>query len=155
MSHRQGKIQNGQGNVREKWGNFVRAHGWTPCVSLNLRKMDSIHHTELLLAPGTYNPWFMGSCWHFMHTYTIATFGPYPEASEAPLVESRLKLMMTSSNGIIFHVTGPLWGESIGHWWIPLTKASNAELWCFLWCVPEQIMMLVIWEAMALIMMSL
>ena len=30
MSHGQGKPQNGQGNVREKSGNFVRAHGWTP-----------------------------------------------------------------------------------------------------------------------------
>ena len=36
--------------------------------------------------------------------------------------------MMTSSNGNIFRVTSPLWGESTGHWWIPLTKASNAEL---------------------------
>ena len=25
------KPQNGQGNVREKSGNSVRAHGWTPC----------------------------------------------------------------------------------------------------------------------------
>ena len=39
---------------------------------------------------------------------------------------------MTSSNGKIFHVTGPSWGESTGHRWIPLTKASDAELWCFL-----------------------
>ena len=35
-----------------------------------------------------------------------------------------------------FHVTGPLCGEFTGHRWIPLTKASNAELWCFLWSVP-------------------
>ena len=33
--------------------------------------------------------------------------------------------MMTLSNGIIFHVTGPLW-EFPGHRWIPLTKASEA-----------------------------
>ena len=32
----------------------------------------------------------------------------------------------------------PLWGETTGHRWIPLTKASNVGLWCFLWCVPEQ-----------------
>ena len=32
--------------------------------------------------------------------------------------------MMTSSNGSIFCVTGPLCGEFTGHWWIPLTKAS-------------------------------
>ena len=47
------------------------------------------------------------------------------------------KTMVTSSNGNIFHVTGPLWGESIGQRWIPLTKASDAELWCFLWSAPE------------------
>ena len=41
--------------------------------------------------------------------------------------------MMTSSNGNIFRVTGHLCGEFIGHRWIPRTKASDAELWCFLW----------------------
>ena len=46
-------------------------------------------------------------------------------------------LMMTSSNGNIFCVTGPLCGEFTGHRWIPHTKASNAELWCFLSFVPE------------------
>ena len=43
--------------------------------------------------------------------------------------------MMTSSNGN--RVTGPLCGEFTCHRWIPLTKASNAELWCFLWSAPE------------------
>ena len=31
----------------------------------------------------------------------------------------------------IFRVTGPLCGEFTGHRWIPLTKASDAELWFF------------------------
>ena len=39
--------------------------------------------------------------------------------------------MMTSSNGNIFRVTGHLCGESTGPRWIPRTKASDAELWCF------------------------
>ena len=39
--------------------------------------------------------------------------------------------MMTSSNGNIFRVTGHLCGEFTGHQWIPLTKTSDAELWCF------------------------
>ena len=47
-------------------------------------------------------------------------------------------IMTTSSNENIFCVTGPLWCEFTGHRWIPLTKASDAELWCFLWSVPEQ-----------------
>ena len=41
--------------------------------------------------------------------------------------------MMTSSNGNVFHVTGPLCGEFTGRRWIPHTKASDVELWCFLW----------------------
>ena len=54
----------------------------------------------------------------------------------------------------------PLWGESTGRRWIPFTKASNAGLWCFLKCAPEQMAeqtgeMLVIWDATALIMKSL
>ena len=36
-----------------------------------------------------------------------------------------IKIMMTSSNGNIFRVTGPRW--------IPRTKVSGVELWCFLW----------------------
>ena len=38
-------------------------------------------------------------------------------------------LTMTSSNENIFRVTGPLWGESTGHRWIPFTKTRNVELW--------------------------
>ena len=40
--------------------------------------------------------------------------------------------MMTSSNGDIFRVTGHLCGEFTGPQWISRTKASDAELWCFL-----------------------
>ena len=39
---------------------------------------------------------------------------------------------VTSSNGNIFGVTGHLCGQFTGPRWIPHTKASDAELWCFL-----------------------
>ena len=39
--------------------------------------------------------------------------------------------MMMSSNGNIFRFIGPLWGESTGPRWVPLTKESDAELSCF------------------------
>ena len=45
--------------------------------------------------------------------------------------------MMTSSNGNIFRVTGHLCGEFTGLRWIPRTKASDAELWYFLWSASE------------------
>ena len=35
---------------------------------------------------------------------------------------------MTSSNGNIFRVTGPLCGEFTGHWWIPLTNRKAGDL---------------------------
>ena len=46
-------------------------------------------------------------------------------------------VMMASSNGNIFRVTGHLCREFTGHRWIPRTKAGDSELWCFLWSAPE------------------
>ena len=45
--------------------------------------------------------------------------------------------MIKSLNGNIFRVTGHLCGEFTGPRWIPHTKASDAELWCFVWSAPE------------------
>ena len=46
-------------------------------------------------------------------------------------------VLMLSSNGNIFRATGHLCREFIGHRWILRTKASDAELWCFIWSAPE------------------
>ena len=41
-----------------------------------------------------------------------------------------------------------LYGEFTAHRWIPLTKTSDTELWCFFLSAPEQaIVRLVIWDA--------
>ena len=45
-----------------------------------------------------------------------------------------------------------LWGETTGHRYIPLTKASDAALWCLLWSAPKQtfeqaVELPVIWDA--------
>ena len=53
------------------------------------------------------------------------------------LYQRRIVHMMTSSNGNIFRVTGHLCGEFTGPRWLPHTKASDAELWCFLWSASE------------------
>ena len=45
-------------------------------------------------------------------------------------------IRLTQSHDIL-RVTGPLCGEFTGHWWTPLTKASHAEFWCFLWPASE------------------
>ena len=67
---------------------------------------------------------------------------------------------MTPSNWNVFRVTGRLWGKSTGDRGIPFTKASDAELWCFLWFAPEQSVVqtsetLVIWDTIPPIMTSL
>ena len=65
----------------------------------------------------------------FYNTYGLI----HPESlicsSRRIRIFGNLILMMTSSNGNIFRVTGPLCGEFTGHRWIPRTKASDAELW--------------------------
>ena len=43
---------------------------------------------------------------------------------------------MTSSNRNTFRVTCPLCRKFTGTLWIPLTNASDAELWCFLCSAP-------------------
>ena len=67
---------------------------------------------------------------------------------------------MMTSNGHIFRVTGLLCGEFTGHRWIPHTKASDAELRCFLWSATEPTVeqtmeTQVIWCAITIILMSL
>ena len=89
---------------------------------------------------------YMGIC-IYINVYTI------------PYVYVCMFIMMTSWNGYSYPVTGLLWGEFTDHRWIPLRKASDAELWCLLWSAPEQtveqtIETLVIWDAIALIMRS-
>ena len=48
------------------------------------------------------------------------------------------RTIMTPSNGNNFFVTRHLYRESTGHRWIPLTKNSDVELWCFIWSATEQ-----------------
>ena len=70
------------------------------------------------------------------------------------------QLMMTSSAGNIFRVTEVLCEEFTGHRWTVRLKASNAELWYFLWSVAEptveqKMETPVIWDDIPLIMTSL
>ena len=67
---------------------------------------------------------------------------------------------MATKIGKTVRDTGPFCGEFTGDRWIPLTKASVADLWCLLWSAPEQkveqtIETPVIWDAIVQIMTSL
>ena len=68
--------------------------------------------------------------------------------------------VMTSSIKKRIRITGLLRAQFTDHRWIPRTKASDAELSCLLWSVPEPALgqtmeMPVIWDAIALITTSL
>ena len=72
-----------------------------------------------------------------MSIYNEINLGKLIEMIQCVFASVHQLFMMTSSNGNIFRVTGHLCGEFIGDRWIPSTKASKAELWCFLYSVPE------------------
>ena len=75
------------------------------------------HVTEVAVA------WWLLVAW--------CLFGARTSATIVLTVFSQCISMMTSLNGNIFRVTDHLCGEFTGHRWIPCTKASDSELWCF------------------------
>ena len=58
----------------------------------------------------------------------------YLSLSLIPTSGTQVLIMMTSSTGNIFRVTGPLCGEFNGHRWIPHTKAIDGALMFSLIC---------------------
>ena len=70
-----------------------------------------------------------------IHTVRLSCGLAWDECFKYMILQRSIKkkTIMTSSNGNIFRVTVHLCGDFTGLWWIPRTKASDAELWCFLW----------------------
>ena len=70
-------------------------------------------------------------------------------------IEQRSKFV----HGLDMHDRMSKFKAGTGHRWIPMLMASDAKLQCFLWFAPEQTIeqtmkTSVIWEAMALFIMS-
>ena len=87
-----------------------------------------------------------GSCESVNHqsSFTIASSGTMQTDATAIMIcalshadDTQSLIMMTSSNGNIFRVTGHLCGEFTAHRCIHCTTASDAELWYFRWSEPE------------------
>ena len=121
--------------LRKPWKGGVTNFGWKPPLhnSRNFISQRSTSHAiQSFITPG--EP-------QFPQLFCPCIGRDYlPEASPGTEVRVdtlplRHSAIMTSSNGTIFRVTGPLCWEFTGHRWIPRTKASDAELWCFLWYV--------------------
>ena len=87
--------------------------------------------------------WCRQATSHYLGQFWPKSMSPHgvirPQRVNSHHAELSWENMMTSSSENIFRVTGPhLCGEFTGHRWIPLTKASDAEFWCFLWSAPEK-----------------
>ena len=77
-------------------------------------------------------PWWRPICRWFVEgpfSFTAVSYTPLFKINSVGTrgVNSSPQNMMTSSTGNIFCVTGLLCGEFTGYWWIPRTKASDAE----------------------------
>ena len=72
--------------------------------------------------------WHSADRWKLTRWYATG----WGNGSKLQVGDHCILYIMTSLNGNIFCVTIPLCREFTGHWWISLTKASDAELWCFL-----------------------
>ena len=97
--------------------------------SANERRRESATSSFIGWADTQIDPWVnydVWTQWRPGHTLYIAQQW---YSATASLTQA----MMTSSNGNISRVTGHLCGEFTGPRWIPHTKTSDAELWCFLW----------------------
>ena len=99
---------------------------WTRLISDNDAVRD-LHYSWVLSTWSIRIRWFKTPSPSHMHDFRQVGYGSV----------TRLSGMMTSSNGNIFRVTGHLCGEFTGPRWIPRTKASDAELSCFLCSAPE------------------
>ena len=120
----------------KQWWNIVN---WTPGNKLQGDLNRSIFIPENTFGNVVYNMaailcrprcvnWLWGRC--LWSTQLLRANGVKTRAGVATMAHTSC-CIMTSSNGNIFRVTGPLGGEFTGHRWIPRTKASDAEAWCF------------------------
>ena len=99
-----------------------------------------IHVTYLPIFFYFTNPWVVVWLANYQQTHLLKSTCTTTQHRETRMniywdvlhVAYTYHILMTPSNGNIFRVTGHLCGEFTGPRWIPRTKASDAELWCFL-----------------------
>ena len=112
----------------------------------NLRKSENFSHVivlsriHLCYKAMVYNSIAQHSCAYIYIYMCVCVCVLIKRIIQYPSLSSFLTTlghMMTSSNGNIFRVTGHLCGALTGPRRIPHKKASDAELWCFLWSASE------------------
>ena len=107
--------------------------GWCQAKQFPDVKYGYIHcafQTFHFFAGSVAGKWF---CWFLLYCGRIINSKWIPRI-HLPI------LMMMSSNGNLFRVTGPLCGEFTGHRWIPLMKGQWRGLWCFFDVGPQKLL---------------
>ena len=135
---------------RQSLYHSTQCQGYTMKRTIRLygiRTLHPIHHTRQALNYPVITSYKTGpeSCRTMVQVIKLAHVGKnialwptlFPPCYTAHVASHHIvarkdtHFMITSSNGNIFRVTGHLCREFTGHRWIPRTKASYAELWCF------------------------
>ena len=114
-------------NIFIKWSWFDESNNLHILQVLDTKKWDGVGWVFRQKQTDNCQIWR----WNSLHKQCI-------DDSENKEIEEIGRLtMMTSSNRNIFCITGHLCREFTSHWWIPPLKASDAELWWFLWSAPR------------------
>ena len=121
-------------------GGWVKGIIWNPACR-TCPRYQRLHHGILRRAFKLLQRHFLNKLWWIWmdRTYWTNKWNPFIHVTYNKIKSAVLFTwshitrwyMMTSSNGNIFRVTGPLWGEPTGHRWITHTMTSDEELWCF------------------------
>ena len=130
---------------KTKWLTFDKRHFQVRFLELKLSRifiqmlLKSGHKVELTISQHCIRWWFGTGeeAHHYLNPLWPSLLSIYaPLGLDGLNWSNQITIitgyMITSSNGNIFRVTGHLCGEFTGPRWIPRTKASDAELWCFL-----------------------
>ena len=123
------------------------------CSSFSVKELDVIVHKKISLynhikfspfcTPHQYQTWWLR--WELgilTRPYCCSTSLANLNTMGKQITWIVWEMMIASKHDDIikwnhFPCYWPLCREFTGHQWIPCTKASDAELWCFLWSAPE------------------
>ena len=132
------QIWNTSTSLRGQWDNMGLLIPGLSVVKCNTGRVN--YNTEVLIIELNQIILFYHKTLLIHHRRFSSKKRNLPSNSPSPSYKQYFRntwCMVTSSNGNIFRVTGPLCGEFTGHRWIPRTKPGDAELWCFLWSASE------------------
>ena len=125
------EVKRGDRWMRDQWRNYLQM-----TVNRPYQWQVNISSGDGLVLSGLNH--YLSRCWPILIWYCVTRLQWLnDDVSQYRYMWGLRYIMMTSSNGNIFRVTGHFCGEFTGPRWIPHTKASVAELWSFLWSAPE------------------